>query len=169
MTDERIEPYCCSSLAWSMREQAPQDHGTCDIQAHCSFGTSGIHVFVTPNRFFNQVVSAVYVTEAEADQIVLDPKEYSESGWYRIDEVAADTAKYHPCLRRAAQELITLGLHRKMEAVMLDGGSDTELAAATKAYLEAKQKAKVTECERSAYVLRNEALDFETYVDVRPK
>lgn len=33
ITSDRIEPYCCSSLAWSMREQAPQNHGTCDIQA----------------------------------------------------------------------------------------------------------------------------------------
>lgn len=109
------------------------------------------------------------MTEAEGEQILLDPKEYSESGWYRIDEVATDVAKYHPCLRRAAQELITLELHRKMEAAVRDSNSDAELATATRAYLAAKEKAKVTKIERSAYVLRSEALSFETHVEVSPK
>merc|ERR1711918_126364 len=47
ISPERVLPFCCSSLAWSMREQAPQDHGTCDIQ----------------------VVSAIYLTEEEVAQI----------------------------------------------------------------------------------------------------
>ena len=117
------------------------------------------------------MVSAVYVTEAEAAQIVLDPKEYSESGWYHIEEVATDAAKYHPCLRRAAQELLTLGLHRKVGAAVCDGASDAEVAAATRAYLQAKKKSTVAaaENERSAYVLRSEVLSFETHVDVSPK
>ena len=56
------------------------------------------------------------LTEAEVGQIELDPAEaakwlganafadtrclqYSESGWYSIQDIASDGARYHPALR----------------------------------------------------------------------
>ena len=30
---DRVEPYCCSTMAWSMRQQEPKTNGTSDLQA----------------------------------------------------------------------------------------------------------------------------------------
>ena len=114
------------------------------------------------------MVSAVWLTQEEVDSIVLDPAEYTESGWYPISDIANDNKKYHPTLRRACQELIAWKLHQNMESIMAKGGSDAELANASRAYLEAKCVAKEhLKARRDEYVLSNEELQFKTHVDVK--
>ena len=63
-----------------MRAQAPQDHGTTDLQ----------------------VVLTLTLREEEVGGIVLDPKEYRESAWVAPADVLVPGA-YHPALQFAVR------------------------------------------------------------------
>ena len=68
------------SMAWGMRAQTPQDHGTTDLQ----------------------VVLTLTLRDDEVGGIVLDPKEYHESAWFTPTDVLMPGA-FHPALQFAVR------------------------------------------------------------------
>jgi ADP-ribose pyrophosphatase YjhB (NUDIX family) len=103
----RLNPVCCQSLAWGMREvrarwsaaraaalsdaraprprarqQLPKENGTTD----------------------SQVVLSLRLTESEVEKVVLDPKEYETSAW--VEPAAILAGSYHPALQFAVKSLL---------------------------------------------------------------
>jgi len=86
---ERFTAITYNSLAWDMREQAPKNNGTCDVN----------------------IVLTVELTDAEISTIVLDPKEYAESKW--VDEDELIRGNYHPALQYSARSLQAHKVHTR--------------------------------------------------------
>jgi 8-oxo-dGTP pyrophosphatase MutT (NUDIX family) len=101
----RLNPVCCQSLCWGMREQLPKENGTCD----------------------SQVVLSLQLTEAEVEKVVLDPKEYESSQW--IEPKAVITGDFHPALRFAVQSLLgARKLNELQAAIATQADNDVEIA-----------------------------------------
>ncbi|GBG72688.1 hypothetical protein CBR_g12256 [Chara braunii] len=63
------------SLAWEKRAQAPAENGTCDLS----------------------LVYTLVLQEDECSKICLDQKEYSDSRWFRLEEISE--GEFHPALQ----------------------------------------------------------------------
>ena len=110
----RLQAICSQSLAWGMREQQPKDHGTTDLQ----------------------VVFMLQLTEAEETSVVLDPKEYSDSGWFEPAEIVDQEEKYHPALRFAVSSLLAQQACADLRKAVADGAEDAEIAALARAFVQ---------------------------------
>ena len=77
----RLQPVCCQSLAWGMREQPPKEHGTTD----------------------SQYVLSLRLSAAEVEKVVLDPSEYETSQWLEPSTILA--GDFHPALKFAVHAL----------------------------------------------------------------
>jgi len=79
---DRFQTVCCQSLAWGMRTQPPEAHGTTD----------------------SQVVLSLRLTEEEVTKVVLDPKEYTDAKWLPPAEILG--GHFHPALKYAVGALL---------------------------------------------------------------
>lgn len=86
----RLQPVCCQSLAWGMREQLPKEHGTTDAQ----------------------YVLSLQLSDAEVDKVVLDPKEYETSQWLEPESILA--GHFHPALKFAVSSLLAANKMREL-------------------------------------------------------
>lgn len=69
------------SMVWQYRQQEPKENGTADISTvHC-----------------------LELTKEEEESVVLDPKEYTSSKYFRLDEVLS--GEFHPALKQAVKDL----------------------------------------------------------------
>lgn len=104
---ERLSFVCSASLAWAMREQAPQTNGTTDVQ----------------------LVLSMQATQEEMAAIKLDEKEYSDSQWIAPQDVLA--GDYHPALKHACGALLAGRVMAELErtaAAPPSPESDAQLA-----------------------------------------
>ncbi|KAJ1486670.1 hypothetical protein T484DRAFT_1943073 [Baffinella frigidus] len=136
---ERFEPICCMSQVWGMREQAPQNHGTCDIN----------------------LVLTVELTAEEADGLKLDAQEYHESKWTSAREV--EEGDYHPALRYSAKSLRTHMKLKDLRAATDAGGDDAAVAALAREYVALLAPPELGE---TAYKIRSPEKGYEGKVSV---
>jgi hypothetical protein len=69
------------SMVWQFRQQEPKDNGTADISTvHC-----------------------LQLSKEEEKMVKLDPKEYTQSKYFRLDEVLS--GEFHPALKQAVRDL----------------------------------------------------------------
>ena len=102
----RLQPVCCQSLAWGMREQLPKENGTTD----------------------SQFVLSLQLTEAEVGNVVLDEKEYEASQW--LEPQAGVDGDFHPALKFAVRSLLaSRKLAELRTAVAAHPDNDVEVAA----------------------------------------
>ena len=102
---KRLQPVCCQSLAWGMREQLPKDHGTTD----------------------SQVVLSLVLTEEEVGKVVLDPAEYETSQWVEPQTVL--DGDFHPALQFAVRALLGKNkMDELAQAVAAHPDNDVEVA-----------------------------------------
>ena len=109
----RLEPVCCQSMVWAMREQLPKEHGTTD----------------------SQVVLSLQLTEAEAEKLVLDPKEYEASQWLEPETILA--GDFHPALKFAVQSLLGARKFAQLKAAVAAAPDNhVEVAMLAREYVE---------------------------------
>ena len=97
---DRFQTVCCQSLAWGMRTQPPEAHGTTD----------------------SQVVLSLRLTEEEVTKVVLDPKEYTDAKWLPPAEILG--GHFHPALKYAVASLLAAQKLAELRAAC-ERGDDT--------------------------------------------
>jgi ADP-ribose pyrophosphatase YjhB (NUDIX family) len=107
----RFETVGNYSFVWEFRQQEPQDHGTADI--------STVHMV------------HLSAEEAAACDKAMDPDEYRDSQWIRIEEVLKSDS-FHPALQQAVADLVTKLKLEALQAGVSGGKSDKEIAALAK-------------------------------------
>lgn len=110
MSPDRFKPFTYNSLVFGMREQAPQDHGTCDIN----------------------VVLTAELTDVEVESIKFDPQEYGDMKWVTADEIFAGC--YHPAVQYSCRSLLAHKKLVEMQACVASDGGDAEMAALAREY-----------------------------------
>ena len=137
---ERFTVFTFNSLLFGMREQAPQDHGTADIN----------------------VVLTAQLSDEEKARVKMDGKEYAGSQWVSHEELQA--GDYHPALKYSFRSLIAHHSLARMRDAVANGEGDAEIAAAAREY------AKASEAHEplgdSKYVCRSELKKYECGVSV---
>lgn len=102
----RLQPVCCQSLAWAMREQLPKENGTTD----------------------SQFVLTLQLKEDEVAKVVLDEKEYEASQWLEPESLLE--GDFHPALKFAVRSLLGARKFAELQsAVAAHPDNDIEVAA----------------------------------------
>ena len=96
----RFVPVCAQAFAFGMREQAPGDHGTSDVQLCYRLRLRG--------------------TE-EVDKADLDPAEYCDGEWKTPGEILS--GNYHPALRYAVGCMLASEALERLEEIGGGGGA----------------------------------------------
>lgn len=140
LTSERFEVFTFNSLVFGMREQAPQDHGTADIN----------------------VVLTAQLSDDEKARMKLDEKEYSSVRWVTHAELQA--GDYHPALKYSARNLAGHRALASLRDAISRGGGDAEIAAAAREYAVCAEPHEPL--GESAYRVRSTAKQYECAVRV---
>lgn len=98
----RLDTVGSYGLQWEMREQAPKNHGTCDIS----------------------VVVSMELTEAEMANVKADGKEYEAHEWVSPETILSGS--YHPTLKRVIRDMQRAALYRQLEQLALHGKRTTD-------------------------------------------
>jgi len=143
----RLNPVCCQSLAWGMREQLPKENGTTD----------------------SQVVLSLRLTESEVEKVVLDPKEYETSAW--VEPAAILAGSYHPALQFAVKSLLARLKLEELAAVVAahpanDVLSCDAIAKAARELIDVQRECTLAE-GTSAYRVVAPKLQYECDVTTR--
>mmetsp|Transcript_645 Transcript_645/g.1345 ORF Transcript_645/g.1345 Transcript_645/m.1345 type:complete len:438 (+) Transcript_645:50-1363(+) len=77
----RFEVIATYSMVWRMRQQPPSTNGTADIST----------------------VHTLQLTPEEEGTITMDPREYSDSRYFTLEEILA--GDFHPCLQQSVRDL----------------------------------------------------------------
>jgi hypothetical protein len=77
----RFKVIATYSMVWRMRQQDPVTNGTADIST----------------------VHSLQLTASEEGTITMDPREYSDSRYFSLDEISK--GDFHPCLKQSVQDL----------------------------------------------------------------
>eukprot|EP00613_Pedinella_sp_CCMP2098_P052155 CAMPEP_0171883920 /NCGR_PEP_ID=MMETSP0992-20121227/40449_1 /TAXON_ID=483369 /ORGANISM="non described non described, Strain CCMP2098" /LENGTH=295 /DNA_ID=CAMNT_0012510193 /DNA_START=57 /DNA_END=940 /DNA_ORIENTATION=- len=77
----RFEVIATYSMVWRMRQQPPSTNGTADIST----------------------VHTLQLTPEEEGTITMDPREYSESRYFTLEEILV--GDFHPCLQQSVRDL----------------------------------------------------------------
>mmetsp|Transcript_4178 Transcript_4178/g.9124 ORF Transcript_4178/g.9124 Transcript_4178/m.9124 type:complete len:233 (-) Transcript_4178:351-1049(-) len=134
----RLQPVCCQSLAWGMREQSPKENGTTD----------------------SQYVLSLRLEESEVTNVVLDEKEYETSQW--IDPQAILDGHFHPALQFAVRSLLARRTWDSLQMAVLGKSSDAEVAALARELVATAVNPQVGTSE---YRVLAPALQYECAVD----
>ena len=113
LPSERFAVLANYSFVWQTRTQPPICNGTADI--------STIHV--------------LELTVEEAGKVVLDPKEYSDAGWFDPDELLV--GDFHPALKMAVRDLQARNAYLELERAIVTGASVGEVATVARALVAA--------------------------------
>lgn len=140
LAPERFTVFTFNSLLFGMREQAPQDHGTADIN----------------------VVLTAQLSDEEKASVKMDIKEYSGSKWVSHDELHA--GYYHPALKYSSRSLIAHHALARMRNAVASGAGDAEIAAAAREYAKASEAHEPL--GESKYVCRSDLKQYECGVKV---
>ena len=158
----RLQYICTQTFAFSMRQQAPQNHGTTDVQL-C---------------YLLQLV-----TEEEVTKVILDPMEYSDGAWVYPTEIL--NGNYHPALKYAIKCMLTVqALQTLQDCVDKKEGerSDAEIANLTREFLtrrkdvnsnmmvtrkEGGEVTTATTTSNNDYVLHSKKLNYRTTVQTK--
>ena len=141
----RFVPVCAQAFAFGMREQAPGDHGTSDVQLCYRLRLRG--------------------TE-EVDKADLDPAEYCDGEWKTPGEILS--GNYHPALRYAVGCMLASEALERLEEIGGGGGSDAEVANLSREFL--RRRKDVDEIMNGGgggandYVLDSKELNYRTTV-----
>jgi hypothetical protein len=145
-----------------MRQQAPQNHGTTDVQL----------CYLLP-----------LVTEDEVTKVILDPMEYSDGAWVYPTEI--ESGNYHPALKYAIKCMLTVQalqtLQDCVDKTKSEGErSDAEIARLTREFLTRRKDVngnmmvpsneeggEVTSTTMNDYVLDSKELNYRTTVQTK--
>jgi len=136
----RLQPVCCQSLAWGMREQAPKENGTTD----------------------SQFVLSLQLYESEVANVVLDEKEYETSQWMAPQEIL--DGDFHPALQFAVRSLLARRKWAELQtaaAAERTPSNDAEVASLTRELITLTADPKVG---TSGYRVVAPALQYECAV-----
>eukprot|EP00271_Cylindrocystis_brebissonii_P006879 TRINITY_DN1976_c0_g1_i1.p1 TRINITY_DN1976_c0_g1~~TRINITY_DN1976_c0_g1_i1.p1 ORF type:complete len:217 (+),score=37.01 TRINITY_DN1976_c0_g1_i1:339-989(+) len=112
---EKFRPLNVHSYSWARRQQPPMDNGTCDLSA--------VYTLVLDKEVVNS--------------IKFDEKEYSEMGWFSLDEIR-ERETFHPALRSSARDLQVRMQWDVLSAVVTTReGNDAEVTEAARALVAA--------------------------------
>jgi hypothetical protein len=134
----RFSTISYGSMVWGMREQQPQNHGTCDIN----------------------IVLTAQLTDEEAARIKLDDKEYADMTWISAADLMH--GNYHPSLKHSARNLVAHNKMAEMEARIKEGAGDADIAALARELYQLKQA--VPEAGVSEYKCVSEERQYECAV-----
>jgi len=137
---DRFKPLCFNSMVWGMREQEPKANGTCDVN----------------------IVLTVQLSEEEASQIVLDPKEYTDSKWVAPEEMLEGS--YHPALQCSVRSLLSAAKLSALQNAVGSGAEDRVVAALAKDLVGIAQTEPTL--GESSYRVKNEELGYDGSVSV---
>lgn len=141
---ERFVAVCAQAFAFEMREQEPKNHGTTDAQ------------FCYKVQLLN---------DEEVKKVVLDENEYSESEWKLPSEIIE--GNYHPALKFAVGNMLAGNVLEAMEKKVEEEGSDEEVAALAREFLEKRKEVDEVMKTSKDYKLVSKELDYETAVNSR--
>jgi len=114
LSTDRLKSVGHYSFLWEMRNQPPMDHGTADIS----------------------IVHTAVLTPEEAAIVKLDTAEYSSSQWILPEDLLA--GDYHPALKQATRDLLSLQCWEHLHAAIKSNVDDGQISQLAKNLVKAK-------------------------------
>jgi len=108
------------------------------------------------------IVLTVQLSDEEASQIVLDPKEYTDSKWVAPEEMLEGS--YHPALQCSVRSLLSAAKLSALQNAVGSGAEDRVVAALAKDLVGIAQTEPTL--GESSYRVKNEELGYDGSVSV---